>query len=120
MFTKASLLPGPGGRVLHNLKRDSILREADASLRRLGIDAIDLYQIHLALVERLQTVADRHDTTPGVVAAAWALRHPAVDGAIIGFRRPEQVDAVIDAGRLELGDADVADIEDASRAGKTR
>ena len=31
---------------MHNLKRDSILREAHASLERLGIDAIDLYQIH--------------------------------------------------------------------------
>src|SRR5207253_10399473 len=29
-----------------NLKRDSILREAHTSLERLGVDAIDLYQIH--------------------------------------------------------------------------
>jgi aryl-alcohol dehydrogenase-like predicted oxidoreductase len=46
VFTKASLLQGPGRRVVHSLKRDSILREAQASLERLGIDAIDLYQIH--------------------------------------------------------------------------
>ncbi len=46
VFTKASLLEGPGRRVLHSLKRDSIMREAHASLERLGIDAIDLYQIH--------------------------------------------------------------------------
>ena len=32
--------------VAHSLKRDSILREAEASLQRLGVDAIDLYQIH--------------------------------------------------------------------------
>jgi aryl-alcohol dehydrogenase-like predicted oxidoreductase len=32
--------------VAHSLKRDSILRDADASLTRLGVDAIDLYQIH--------------------------------------------------------------------------
>jgi aryl-alcohol dehydrogenase-like predicted oxidoreductase len=238
VFTKASLLPGPGGRVLHNLNRDSILREAEVSLRRLGVDAIDLYQIHwpnpdedieegwsalaelkeqglvrhigvsnfdvdqlrriqtiapvetlqppysliardvedeilpfsraegigvivyspmgsglltgamtrerianlpdddwrkrdvrfkeprlsrhLALVERLRSVAARHDTTPGAVAAAWTLRNPAVHGAIIGFRRPDQVDAVLDAGRLELSDADVADIEDAGRTGESR
>ena len=30
----------------HSLKRDSILREAGDSLERLGVDAIDLYQIH--------------------------------------------------------------------------
>jgi len=46
VFTKASLLEGAGRRVEHSLKRDSILREAHASLERLGIDAIDLYQIH--------------------------------------------------------------------------
>jgi aryl-alcohol dehydrogenase-like predicted oxidoreductase len=46
VFTKASLLEGPGRRVVHSLKRESILREAHASLERLGIDAIDLYQIH--------------------------------------------------------------------------
>src|SRR4051794_2087998 len=46
VFTKCSLLEGPGRRVVHSLKRDSILREAESSLERLGIDAIDLYQIH--------------------------------------------------------------------------
>ena len=46
VFTKASLVEGPAGRVDHNLKRDSILREAESSLTRLGVDAIDLYQIH--------------------------------------------------------------------------
>ena len=39
-------MEGPGRRVHHSLKRDSILREAEASLKRLGADAIDLYQIH--------------------------------------------------------------------------
>ena len=46
VFTKASLLDDGTGHVRHVLKRDSILREAEASLRRLGVDAIDLYQIH--------------------------------------------------------------------------
>jgi aryl-alcohol dehydrogenase-like predicted oxidoreductase len=46
VFTKASLLDDGTGHVRHSLKRDSILAEAEASLRRLGIEAIDLYQIH--------------------------------------------------------------------------
>ena len=46
VFTKCSLLEGPGRTVVHDLSRDSVLREAEASLKRLGIDAIDLYQIH--------------------------------------------------------------------------
>src|SRR5919197_3230453 len=51
VFTKCSLLEGPGRRIEHSLKRDSILREAHASLERLGIDAIDLYQIHWPIPE---------------------------------------------------------------------
>jgi len=46
VFTKGSLLDDGTRRVRHVLRRDSILREAEASLLRLGIDAIDLYQIH--------------------------------------------------------------------------
>ena len=46
VFTKASLLDDGTGHVRHVLKRDSILREAEGSLRRLGVDVIDLYQIH--------------------------------------------------------------------------
>jgi aryl-alcohol dehydrogenase-like predicted oxidoreductase len=66
---------------------------------------------HLALVERLKAVAERHGTTPGAVAVAWTLRNPAVDGAIVGFRRPGQVDPIIAAAGLELTDDDVATIE---------
>jgi aryl-alcohol dehydrogenase-like predicted oxidoreductase len=229
VFTKCSLLEGPGRRIEHSLKRDSILREAEASLQRLGIDAIDLYQIHwpipdediqegwralaelkerglvrhigvsnfdvgqlqriqqiapvetmqpqysllareaedrllpfceqegigaivyspmgsglltgkmtreriaalpdddwrkgdqrfnepelsgnLATVEWLESVAERYDTTPGAAAVAWTLRNPAVDGAIVGFRRPDQVDPIAGAADLELTDDDVAEIE---------
>src|SRR4051812_21103364 len=46
VFTKGSLLEGLGRRVVHSLGRDSLMREAEASLQRLGVDAIDLYQIH--------------------------------------------------------------------------
>ena len=46
VFTKAGLIDGGGGRVVNRLKRDSIRREVEASLTRLGVDAIELYQIH--------------------------------------------------------------------------
>jgi aryl-alcohol dehydrogenase-like predicted oxidoreductase len=229
VFTKCSLLEGPDRRVVHNLSRDSILREVGDSLARLGAEAIDLYQIHwpipdqdieggwaaladlrdqglvrhigvsnfnaeqlrriqqivpvetlqpqyslierdvekevfrfteqhrigvivyspmgsgmltgamtreraaalpesdwrkhdprfnepqlthnLDLVQRLTAVAARHDTTPGAVAIAWTLRNPAVDAAIVGFRRPDQVDPILPAANLELTDHDITEIE---------
>jgi aryl-alcohol dehydrogenase-like predicted oxidoreductase len=66
---------------------------------------------HLALVHRLETVAELHGTTAGAVAVAWTLQNPAVYGAIVGFRRPEQVDSIVGAASLELDDRDVAEIE---------
>src|ERR687892_895353 len=65
---------------------------------------------HFALVERLGAVADRHETSVGAVAVAWTLVNPAVDGAIVGFRRPDQVDPVIPAANLELDEKDLATI----------
>jgi aryl-alcohol dehydrogenase-like predicted oxidoreductase len=228
VFTKASLLDGGDNSVRHNLGRDSLLREVEASLTRLRVDVIDVYQVHwpdpdedveegwatfaaikeqglvrhigvsnfdvaqlrraqaiapvetlqppyslleravedeilpfaqsegigvvtyspmasglltgamtaervaalpvddwrkhdprfqepqlsrhLALVGRLQEVADRHGATAGAIAVAWALHHPAVHGSIVGFRRPEQVEALAIAGNLELSDDDLATI----------
>ena len=66
---------------------------------------------NLELVERLKAVADRHGTVPGAVAIAWALRNPAVDGAIVGFRSPEQVDPLLPAAGLKLSDEDLDQIE---------
>jgi aryl-alcohol dehydrogenase-like predicted oxidoreductase len=228
LFTKAGLVDGGGGRVVNSLKRDSIRREVEASLTRLGVDAIDLYQIHwpnpdrdveegwaafaelkdegllrhigvsnfdvdqlrraqaiapvatlqpqyslvdravedeilpfaaregigviayspmgsglltgamtreriaglpdndwrkrderftepalsrhLQTVERLEAVAARHGTTAGAVAIAWTLTNPAVDGAIVGFRRPDQVDPLVSAASLELTFEDLVEI----------
>ncbi len=44
--TKCGLLWNEKREKLTCLKRDSILRECDASLERLGVDVIDLYQMH--------------------------------------------------------------------------
>jgi aryl-alcohol dehydrogenase-like predicted oxidoreductase len=66
---------------------------------------------HLELVERLKAVAERLETTPGAVAVAWTLQNSAVDGAIVGFRRPDQVDPILGAANLELAEDDVATIE---------
>ncbi len=46
VFTKCSLVWDASGDISHNLQAASIERECEASLKRLGIDSIDLYQIH--------------------------------------------------------------------------
>ena len=229
VFTKGGQPEGPGRTTLQSLRRDSLRRELEGSLTRLGIDAVDLYQIHwpipdgeieegwsalvelrdeglarhigvsnfsveqlrraqaiapvetlqppyslldreiereilpfaeregigvvvyspmasglltgsmsrerieslpeddwrrrseryrepqltrnLELVERVREVAEQLGVSPGTVAVAWTLRHPVVDGAIAGFRRPDQVDPIVAAANLELSEEDAATIE---------
>ncbi len=46
VFTKCSMIWDDQRNVAHNLTRDSLRRELEASLRRLRVEVIDLYQIH--------------------------------------------------------------------------
>jgi aryl-alcohol dehydrogenase-like predicted oxidoreductase len=46
VFTKCSLVWNDRSQIGHSLKAASVRRELEASLRRLRVDAIDLYQIH--------------------------------------------------------------------------
>ncbi len=225
VFTKGGQPEGPGRTTIQSLRRDSILREVEGSLSRLGVDAIDLYQIHwpipdeeieegwttfaelkeqglvrhigvsnfgvdqirraqaiaqvetlqpaysliardvereilpfaeserigvvvyspmgsglltgkmsrerieslpeddwrkhdarfhdsgnLAVAERVRDVAERLRVAAGAVAVAWTLRNPAVDGAIVGFRRPDQVEPILAGADLQLSDDDVAEL----------
>jgi aryl-alcohol dehydrogenase-like predicted oxidoreductase len=66
---------------------------------------------NLALVERLQEIARRHDRSTGEVAIAWTLHNPAVTGAIVGARNARQAEGVMRAGELRLTDEEVNEIE---------
>jgi aryl-alcohol dehydrogenase-like predicted oxidoreductase len=65
---------------------------------------------NLALVDALRVVADKRGTTVGAVAIAWTLAFDGVTAAIVGARRPEQVDGWIDAANLQLDEAELAEI----------
>ena len=67
-------------------------------------------QRNLALADALRPIAERHRTSVAAVAIAWTLAWPGVTGAIVGARRPAQIDGWIDAAKLELTDADLGEI----------
>ncbi len=71
---------------------------------------------NLELVEVLRRIGQRYGVTPGTVAVAWTLRHPAVTAAIVGARRPGQVVDIVPAADLKLSQDDVAQIEQFMRA----
>lgn len=68
---------------------------------------------NLELVERLAKIGERHGKSPAEVAIAWTLRHPAVTAAIVGGRRPDQVDGTIGAANFRLSEEEIEEIETA-------
>ena len=66
---------------------------------------------NLELVELLRGIGERHGHTPGEAALAWVLHNPAVTGAIVGLRHPDQVNGVVGGLVFRLSDSEVAEIE---------
>jgi aryl-alcohol dehydrogenase-like predicted oxidoreductase len=66
---------------------------------------------NMALVEQLRSVGSRHGRTPAEVALAWALRTPAVTGAIVGARRSDQIDGLVGAMEYRLSRSEIREIE---------
>jgi aryl-alcohol dehydrogenase-like predicted oxidoreductase len=65
-------------------------------------------EANLAIARRLEPLAERHGAPVAAVAVAWALATDGVTGAIVGARRPSQVDGWLPAGNLRLSEADLA------------
>ena len=70
---------------------------------------------NLELVERLERVADGAGTTLPVLAVGWALAQEGVTAAIVGARRPDQVDGWLPAGSQALSDDVLEEVERAVR-----
>jgi aryl-alcohol dehydrogenase-like predicted oxidoreductase len=68
---------------------------------------------NLRVVETLRAVGKRHGRSPGEVAIAWTLHHPALTGAIVGFRSPQQVAGIAGSKEFRLTSDEVQEIEQA-------
>ncbi len=66
---------------------------------------------NLKLASLLQDIGYPYNRTTAEVAIAWTLRHPAVTGAIVGGRRPEQVEEIIGAAEFRLSESELEQIE---------
>jgi aryl-alcohol dehydrogenase-like predicted oxidoreductase len=65
---------------------------------------------NLRLVELLREIGNGHAVSPGVVAVAWTLHHPAITASIVGGRSAAQVDGLIPALEFRLSDEEHARI----------
>jgi aryl-alcohol dehydrogenase-like predicted oxidoreductase len=68
------------------------------------------FERNLDLVERLRPIADGLGASVSELAIAWVLTRAGVTAAIVGARRPEQVDGWVGAADLELDEAALAAI----------
>jgi aryl-alcohol dehydrogenase-like predicted oxidoreductase len=61
---------------------------------------------NLRLVEVLREIGSAHSVTPGVVAIAWTLHHPAITAVIVGGRSAKQVEETAAALTFRLTDGE--------------
>jgi len=66
---------------------------------------------NLKLVEGLKPIAQKHGMLVAQLAIAWVLRRPEVTAAIVGARRPSQIEETAAGGDFTLSESDIASIE---------
>jgi aryl-alcohol dehydrogenase-like predicted oxidoreductase len=66
---------------------------------------------NLAVADFLGKIGKKHNVSPGVVAIAWTLHHPAITAAIVGGRNAKQVEGVIPAASFRLSEEEFAEIQ---------
>lgn len=104
--------PMQSGLLTGAMTRERVAALPDTDWRRKGKYFQEPYlTAALDLVERLKATGESHGRTPGEVAIAWTLRHPAVTAAIVGARRPDQLDGIVGAADLQLTDEEARQLE---------
>lgn len=95
--------PMASGLLTGKMTRERLASLAEDDWRRGNKNFKEpLFSRNLELVELLRGIAGELDCTIAEVAIAWTLLNPAVTAAIVGLRKPEQVNGVIRAGSIEL------------------
>jgi len=69
------------------------------------------FSINLEFVEKIKPIAQRNNKTIAQLAIAWVLRRPEVTSAIVGARKPSQIEETYSAGDFKLSKKDITEIE---------
>ncbi|MGE5288001.1 MAG: aldo/keto reductase [Micromonosporaceae bacterium] len=105
--------PMQSGLLTGAFSRERVERMPADDWRRTSPNFTTGLEANLALASALVPIAERHGVAPGAVAVAWALAWPGVTGAIVGARRPGQVDGWLPAASLRLTAGDLEEIAQA-------
>jgi len=85
--TKCSKIWDEAGNIIDRLRRESVERELDASLKRLGVEIIDLYQIHWPIPD--EEIEEGWETIAGFVKAG-KVRYAGVSNFNVGQMKRAQ------------------------------
>jgi aryl-alcohol dehydrogenase-like predicted oxidoreductase len=75
------------------------------------------FRKNVAMVQKLEVYAEHLGVGLPELVSAWAIHRPGVDCAIVGGKSRQQVAAALRAGTLELGAAEMLEIEAIAREG---
>lgn len=104
--------PMAKGLLTGAFSKERVAQLPDEDHRKRTPDFQDpLLSCTLELVEKLRPIAERNGRTLSQLAIAWVLRRPEVTSAIVGVRRPSQIEDTAPAGDWNLSDVDIADIQ---------
>lgn len=104
--------PMASGLLTGAMTRERIANLPDDDWRRRHEDFQDpRLSRHLELADLLRAVGESHGRSPAELAIAWVLRHSGVTAAIVGARRPDQVEGFVGGAEFEFAPDEVAEIE---------
>ncbi len=92
---------------LHRMER----LDADDWRHRSPMFTEPEFSRNVALVDRLRPISGRLNVSLPALVVAWVLAQRGVTGAIVGGRRPEQIDDWLPATDLSLDEATLAEID---------
>lgn len=79
-------------------RRDSDFQEPSAS-------------VNVEFVEKLRQIAQREERPLSHLAIAWVLARPEITAAIVGARRPSQIESSVPAADWQISDEIIAEVE---------
>ena len=105
--------PMQTGLLTGKYTRERIARLPDDDWRKHRSDHFQepALSANLELVEALRPIAERQGRTVAQLAIAWVLHRPEVTAAIVGARRPSQVEETAPAGDWLLSAEDIAEMD---------
>jgi len=104
--------PMQRGLLTGKFSRERLAELAVDDHRRRNPDFLEpQFSATMELVEELKEIAGRNGRTCAQLAISWVLRRSEVTAAIVGARRPAQIEETAPAGDWKLSEEDIKEIE---------